>query len=53
MHLNLSADDGYRDLSISVPADATRPPISQITLNFEPGRDPSAFKLDRIIVRGQ
>ena len=52
--LNLSNGNGYRDLSIAVPADPARPSISHITLRFEtddPGR--FVFKLDRLAIRGR
>jgi hypothetical protein len=43
--------DGYREMSIRVPADPARPSISQITLQFDTGDDPIPFKLDRITIR--
>jgi hypothetical protein len=43
--------DGYREMSITVPADPARPSISQITLRFDTGDDPIPFKLDRITIR--
>ena len=45
----LAAADGYRDITISLPADSSRPPVSEITLHFDtPGRDTFVFKLDRM-----
>ena len=44
--------DGYRDLSVSIPPDAERPTISEITLHLEGGgSDTPVFKLDRIVIQ--
>ncbi|HKY22375.1 MAG TPA: sulfatase-like hydrolase/transferase [Vicinamibacterales bacterium] len=44
--------DSYREMVITVPADPTRPRISQIMLQFDSGgRDTFLFKLDRLSVR--
>ena len=43
---------GYRDMSVRIPADAGRPSISEITLQFDSGgHNGFVFKLDRLLVR--
>lgn len=49
---DLTGPDGYRDIVIAVPPDASRPPVSHITLYFDAGgRDDFVFKLDRLTIR--
>jgi hypothetical protein len=44
--------EGYRDLSVRLPADTRRPSLSEITLRFDSGaRNSFVFKLDRMLVR--
>jgi hypothetical protein len=43
--------DGYRDIVIRVPADASRPVVSDITLHFDSGGEDFVFKLDRLTIR--
>jgi hypothetical protein len=44
--------EGYRDLSVRLPADSRRPSISEITLHFDSGaRNSFVFKLDRFLVK--
>ena len=50
--LNPPARDGYGDIAVSIPQDASRPRISQITLRFDAGGRPDfVFKLDRLTIR--
>ena len=49
--LSLPTGDGYRDIVIGVPADASRPVISDITLHFDSGGEDFVFKLDRMEIR--
>jgi hypothetical protein len=49
---NTAGAEGYRDISLALPADPSRPPISQITLYFDTGGRPDfVFKLDRLTIR--
>ena len=49
---NPAARRGYADISISIPADPARPPVSHITLRFDNGGRPDfVFKLDRLTVK--
>lgn len=51
-HRSLTAAGGYHDVTISLPPDSSRPPVSEITLHFDSGgRDSFVFKLDRISVK--
>ncbi len=44
--------ESYRDLLVNVPADSTRPHVSEITLHVQSvTTDVPAFKLDRMIIR--
>jgi hypothetical protein len=44
--------DGYRDVSVRIPADPGRPSISEITLHLESGSsNVPVFKLDRIDIK--
>jgi hypothetical protein len=44
--------DGYRDITLAVPEDRSRPPISTITLHFDAGgRNTPEFKLDGFTIR--
>ena len=53
VRLNLPSTAGYRDLTIDVPADPARPPLSQITLQFETeNTDSFVFRLDRLGIHG-
>ena len=46
------AQEGYRDIAIRIPPDSSRPPVSEITLQFDTGgRDDFVFKVDRMVVR--
>jgi hypothetical protein len=48
----LTGAGGYHDITISVPADSSRPPVSEITLHFDSaGRDSFVFKLDRMSIK--
>jgi hypothetical protein len=48
----LTDADGYHDITISLPADSSRPPVSEITLHFDTaGRDSFVFKLDRMSIK--
>jgi hypothetical protein len=48
----LQTSDAYRDIVIAIPADAARPAVSAITLNFDTGgREDFVFKLDRLTIR--
>ena len=50
--LSLPPGDGYRDIVLQVPADASRPAVSDITLHFDSGgREDFVFKLDRLTIR--
>jgi hypothetical protein len=49
--LSLPTGDGYHDIVIAVPADASRPVISDITLHFDSGGEDFVFKLDRMAIR--
>jgi hypothetical protein len=43
---------GYRDLSLRIPPDQKRPPVSEITLHLEGDSDGvPVFKLDRLIFK--
>ncbi len=41
---NLSGADGYRDITIAIPEDPSRPPVSEITLHFD-SRRPRQFRV--------
>jgi hypothetical protein len=50
--LPIAGQEGYRDITIAIPDDSSRPPISTITLHFDSGgRDTFDFKLDRFTIR--
>ncbi len=49
---SLAGQDGYRDVTIAIPDDPSRPPVSTITLHFDTGgRETFEFKMDRFAVR--
>jgi hypothetical protein len=48
----LPSADGYREITIAIPEDPSRPPVSTITLHFDSaGRDAFEFRLDRFTIR--
>jgi hypothetical protein len=48
----LGGPDGYRDITIAIPEDPSRPPVSAITLIFDNGeRETFEFKLDRLSIK--
>jgi hypothetical protein len=50
--LVLVRQDGYRDISIPIPPDPSRPPVSEITLHFDTGTTTDfIFKADRMAIR--
>jgi hypothetical protein len=52
VQLSLPPGDGYRDIVLQVPADASRPAVSDITLHFDNGGgEDFVFKLDRLAIR--
>jgi PA14 domain-containing protein len=42
---------GYRDVSVTIPAEASRPTVSQIVLDLQGTGGVPVFKLDRIVIR--
>ena len=49
---DLAGADGYRDITIAIPDDPSRPPVSTITLHFDSGgRGTFDFKLDRFTIQ--
>jgi hypothetical protein len=49
--LTLPSANGYRDVPVTIPADSSRPVISQIVLHLQGTGDVPVFKLDRISMR--
>ena len=48
----VAGQDGYRDITLALPEDPSRPPVSTITLHFDSGgRETFEFKLDRFAIR--
>ncbi len=48
----LTGASGYRHITIAIPEDPSRPPVSTITLHFDSGgREEFVFKLDRLTIR--
>ena len=48
----LSSGNGYRDIVIAIPPDASRPAVSAIALDLDSGgREGFVFKLDRLTIR--